>query len=300
MGGALRLKLTVLVEDSAPYDIRSVLGEHGLSVLAEVEGGEGVNRFLLDVGQEFSVIARNASILKVIGSLRSVDAVIISHNHYDHSGGLPELLKWLRRRVSVYMHPQALQKSVALRRGKLVNIGVPVGGDVLKELGAELRLNTSPTPVNEVSNTYFLGEVPRVEGPEPIVRDNYLMLNDGSLIPHPLKDDSGAAILIEGYGTVVIAGCSHSGIINIVKHASKITGETVRAVVGGLHLLNAKESEVIEVVKGLRSEGVEELYIGHCTGLKALCVMMSNWKGVIRRISSGYVMEWGNIINNPP
>jgi len=293
---ALWLRITVLVEDCAAYDVRSILGQHGLSILAEVGGEEGVKRVLIDVGQTFTVVERNASVLKLLRPLRNLDAITLSHNHYDHTGGLPSMLKWLGRpegTVPVYAHPQALEESVVIRGGRRFKVGVPATPKELVRRGADLRLVRNPTQVEGVPGTYFLGEVPRVRGPEPRVKDNYLVLKDGGLVPHPLRDDTGVAIVVEGYGAVVIAGCSHSGILNIVEHASRVTGETVRAVVGGLHLLSSPEAAVREVSRGLREAGVEELHVGHCTGFKPLCILSREWGDSLRKIHSGYTASWG-------
>ncbi len=292
---ALWLKITVLVEDCAAYDVRSILGQHGLSVLAEVGGEEEVKRILIDVGQTFTVVERNASILKLLGSLRSLDAITLSHNHYDHTGGLPGMLRWLGRpegTVPVYAHPQALEESVVIREGRRLKVGMPAMPKELVRRGADLRLVREATQVEGIPGTYFLGEIPRVRGPEPRVKDNYLVLRDGGLVPHPLRDDTAVAIVVEGYGTVVIAGCSHSGILNIVEHASKVTHEPVKAVVGGLHLISLSEGEVREVSRGLKEAGVEELHVGHCTGFKPLCMLSREWRDSLKKIFSGYTASW--------
>lgn len=295
-GRALALKALVLVEDYAGYDARGLLGQHGLSVLLEVMGSDGVKRrVLLDFGQSFNVVLRNASILKVKPFLRRVDSIVLSHNHYDHSGGLPGFLKWLRlppNTLPLYAHPDAFLPSVVVGEGSEVEVGVPARLKELKALGVNPALRTKPTPIEGVPGTYFLGEIPRVKGPEPKVKDNYVVLSDGSLKPHPLRDDTALAVVIEGYGTVVITGCSHSGILNIVEHAAKTTGEGVRAVLGGLHLVSSKEAEVEEVKRGLKDAGVEELHVGHCTGLRAECELMRTWGKAFRRLHSGYVAEW--------
>jgi len=267
------IRIHVLVDDWSGYNTRGALAEHGLSILVEARYGDGsIARVLLDTGQSGAPLINNARILGI--DLSSIDAVALSHCHYDHSGGLETLARAVGRRVPLVLHPAALHPCYALRPA-LTNIGMPIEQRRLSEL---YELVKSEKPVEIAPGIYFLGHVPRYfEDLVPSIEGLYTATSKG-LEPYAAEDDSALAIDVEGLGGVVVTGCSHSGVANIVARASEVLGSDVKAVVGGLHLVSSTRELIEATASKLRELGVEKLIVGHCTGFEAEKILSEVFK----------------------
>ncbi|BEP16651.1 7,8-dihydropterin-6-methyl-4-(beta-D-ribofuranosy l)-aminobenzene-5'-phosphate synthase [Pyrofollis japonicus] len=290
MARAVKARLVFLADDYAGYEVRGLLAQHGLSVLVEVVDHSGrVHRVLFDTGQYGEAIVHNARLLGV--DLGSVEAIALSHNHYDHTGGLLEVLRAIGRRVPVVAHPDVFKPSIHIRGDRVrLNIGIPYSRRELEDAGADFLLLR--TPLEIAPGVYWLGEIER-RYPDlaPGLPGAYTVSNDGELAPHPLRDDTGLAIVVENYGAIVIGGCSHSGIANIASYAAKVTGETPRLVTGGFHMVALSQDKIMETIKVFRDLGVEEVHTGHCTGLQAECILAREYGKGFRKIHAGYAIE---------
>lgn len=288
-GSVQEARVTFLAEDTAGSFLatkRNILGQHGLSALIEVESSEGKRyKVLFDTGQYAEAIIHNARLLGV--SLEDVDAIVLSHNHYDHTGGLIGVLEKIGRRVPVVVHPDVFKPSIYVGGGQgLMDLGPGWSRGEAERAGAifvEAR-----RPLEVVPGVYYLGEVERErEDLAPGLPGAYTIV-DGELVPHSLRDDTGVAIRIEGYGLVVVSGCGHSGITNIAVHASRALKDDVKAVMGGFHLYAAERGTIDEIAGMLRKIGVEEVYPGHCTGLRAESRLAEVYGDRFHRITAGY------------
>ena len=262
------MKLTILTEDQAKSD-SSFFAEHGISVLIDAE-----KKILLDVGQSGAFI-KNAEKLK--GSLNDVDCVILSHGHYDHTGGLEQLKKL--GAFKVIAHPLCFEE----KYDGETYIGPPFS---LPEMEKNFELIVSKKPLKISENILFLGEIPRendFECKQPVGQ----FVENGKRKDDYVLDDSAIAIKTKK-GLVIVTGCSHSGICNIVKYAKKVTGENiVYAVLGGFHLLDA-EAPVEETITFFKEEKVRKLFPCHCTGLNALSRFHETFK--IDKVCAGDVI----------
>ncbi len=264
----MKLDITTLSENTAGINVNTAglvnfLGEWGLSILVETDEAN----VLLDTGQSTSA-SYNADILGI--DLSRVDRIVLSHGHFDHTGGLRQVLRKMRKRVEIIAHPDIWQPKYSHRAGKERYIGIPFQRQELESLGASFKLTTKPTKITD--NIMTTGEIPMVTEYEQIDPD-LVVKEDGGFKPDKLRDDQ-ALIVKSDSGLVVILGCAHRGIINTLYHARKLTGvEQVHTVMGGCHLFRAPQKQLQATISALKELGVQRIGVSHCTGLAAAAVM---------------------------
>jgi 7,8-dihydropterin-6-yl-methyl-4-(beta-D-ribofuranosyl)aminobenzene 5'-phosphate synthase len=254
------LRITTLSENTVTGRM-GLLAEWGLSILVEVDN----LNILLDTGQSVSTV-HNANALGV--DLSQIEKIILSHGHYDHTGGLREVLTRTKKEMEIIAHPEmwASKYGYNPNEGRYIYIGIPFQREMLENLGASFRL--TPEPVWLTENVVTSGEIPMVNDYEKI--DANLYIKEGEEFrPDPLGDDQALFIKTE-QGLVVILGCAHRGTINTLYHAQKLTGiEVIHTVIGGTHLIRASELQLEQTIAELRAFGVQRLGVSHCTGMPA-------------------------------
>jgi len=249
----MEIKVTTLSENTAKAGF---LAEWGISMLVEVDG----MKVLFDTGESVSTV-HNAQLLGV--DLLAVDRIVLSHGHYDHTGGLREVLRRAGQK-EVIAHPAVWGKKYGQQKGEPERyIGIPFVREGLEALGASFNLSAEPVKLSDRVMT--TGEIPMVTDYEEIDTDLYVK-EDGGLKPDSLADDLALVIDAE-FGLVVILGCGHRGIVNTLQHAQKLTGkELIYAAIGGTHLLYASEERLEKTAAALKEMGVQYLGVSHCTG----------------------------------
>ncbi|UCC69125.1 MAG: MBL fold metallo-hydrolase [Armatimonadota bacterium] len=263
----MELTITVLTDNQVDRG-DGLLAEHGLCLLAQAGGCE----VLLDTGQT-DVCLRNARRLGV--DLGDVNAVVLSHGHYDHGGGLPALLDALGR-LEVIAHPGSFASKYARRRGQQDrHIGLAYSAHDLIQRGGVFRLEPD---AHEISGGLIAtGSIPRITGFE---KDDphFWVKADGSWEPDHFKDDQ-ALVARTAEGLVVMLGCAHAGVINTLRHAVKLTGdERIRAVLGGLHLASASLERTEQTVAALGQMDVGQVVACHCSGFAARIRLQAAFK----------------------
>jgi len=258
----MKLRITTLSENTGTTG--KILAEWGLSILIETDE---VN-ILLDTGKSISA-TYNADTLGV--DLGKIDKIVLSHSHYDHTGGLREVLRRIGKEVEIIAHPDIWAAKYARRQGQKDRYnGIPFQRQELESLGAIFNLTAKPTKITD--NIITSGEVPMVtafEEMEPI----FFVKEDSGWQPDKLLDDQAIIINTEP-GLVVILGCAHHGIINTLYHAQQLTGvKQIHTVVGGCHLISASEERIWLTIAALRELGVQRLGLCHCTGLPAAVII---------------------------
>jgi len=252
----MRIRIITLSENTANYGF---IAEWGLSILVEADG----TRILVDTGLSFSAV-HNAQLLGI--DLSTIDWIVLSHGHADHTGGLREVLR-RRGEVNVIAHPDMWAAKYARRSPQEeAYAGIPFSREELESLGA--RFNLSREPVRITDGIMTTGEIPMTSGYEEV--DQNLFVRDGNILePDRLADDL-ALVIDADFGLVVVLGCAHRGIINTVRHAQNLTGkEGVYAAIGGTHLFRASEVRIEQTIADLRETGIQRLGVSHCTGFNA-------------------------------
>ncbi len=257
----MTLRMTTLSENTA--GLPGVLAEWGLSVLVEFDGA----KILMDTGASISV-PHNALAFGI--DLTSIEKIVISHGHYDHTGGLEPVLRQVKREIEVIAHPDMWADKYTHIGDFKRYIGPPTPRGEMEALGARFRLSREPVWLNE--NIVTTGEIPMVTDYEQI--ESNLRVKEGdALLPDPLLDDRALIIKTE-VGLIVILGCAHRGTINTIKHAQAITGiETIHTVIGGTHLLHASEERILLTAAALQEMGIQRVGVSHCTGFRASALL---------------------------
>jgi 7,8-dihydropterin-6-yl-methyl-4-(beta-D-ribofuranosyl)aminobenzene 5'-phosphate synthase len=252
------IKITVLQEDTELAN-PAIQTEHGLSFFIEADGQCG----LFDTGQSDAFVG-NASALGC--DLGALDWIGLSHGHYDHSGGLKAVLALPRRQPRLVAHPAAfVPKYIRDGDGSLRRGGQELTVDQV-EGHCQMALQAEPSQISDHIGT--TGEVPRLTSFEQIP-DRFLIEGQGALVPDSFPDDL-SLLLRTAQGTVVLAGCAHSGIVNILHQAQKLTdGAPIYGIVGGIHLCSASAERQAETIKACRELEVQNFWLCHCTGQQA-------------------------------
>lgn len=258
------VRATVLCENSV-YGLVEVMAEHGWSVWLETPAGA----FLFDTGPGRS-LNPNAERLGV--PLAEAQAILLSHHHGDHTGGLLNALRSVcrpgsgRDAVDVFAHPDLFKNSFYDEDDGLDFVGLPHTRCVLETAGAEFHLATGWREV--APGLFMTGEVPRWTAYE--VGDPKLRHEDGAgnLIIDPVRDDQTLVIDLPD-GLFVVLGCAHAGVINILTYIQERMGKTrFHTVMGGTHLGVAGEEQITETIAALGQFDIARLAVSHCTGPK--------------------------------
>jgi 7,8-dihydropterin-6-yl-methyl-4-(beta-D-ribofuranosyl)aminobenzene 5'-phosphate synthase len=262
-----KIRVTVIVENAVKDP--KLLAEHGLAYWIEYQG----HRLLFDTGQG-KVLAGNAYQLGI--PIHESDAIILSHGHYDHTGGVSEILN-MPLQIDVYAHPAAFApKSIRNADGTSREISMPFASQ--KAIKTFATRSIAVESATEIYDGFFLtGPVPRRTDFED-TGGSFFLDNDCTK-PDPLIDDQ--SVFFETMeGIVVLLGCAHSGVVNILQFIDELThGKPIRAVIGGMHLLNASARRIAATIDEFKRLKVQSLAPCHCTGTHATIALWNAFPG---------------------
>ncbi len=254
------------------------MAEPGLSYLIKVQAGSETHTLLFDAGISGTCLLHNALIFGssravLMGELKAdfknVEAVVLSHGHFDHFGGLLGFLGQAKKEMPLFLHAGAFV-SRRFQVSPQLQFDMP-GMDeaALTKAGANVQKIEGASTV--ASGLVLLsGEVARETDFEKGMPVMEAQINN-EWIPDPFYDDEGLAINLKGGGLVVLGGCSHAGIVNTVKHLQKVSGvDKVHAVLGGFHLSGKNESIIDPTISGIKEIDPDYVVPMHCTGWNAI------------------------------
>jgi 7,8-dihydropterin-6-yl-methyl-4-(beta-D-ribofuranosyl)aminobenzene 5'-phosphate synthase len=256
-------KITCVV-DNAVQPRSAFWGEHGLAFRIEVDQACA----LFDTGRSGSMLLHNLGLLGECP--RGASALILSHAHIDHTGGLVAVLSQ-KPGLPVYASPDIFRPRYMLQAGEYKSIGLPLTQKQLTDL-ADLHLSEAPLEV--LPRLWTTGETR--ERPQPEGRSPQHFVPDGEgWQPDPYGDDM-SLVLETREGLVVICGCCHAGLLNTLAHVRRTFQRPIVAVLGGTHLMDADEAYLHHIVGELRDTyGSPRMYLNHCTGERAYVAMVN-------------------------
>lgn len=279
------MKITALVVDDAGYDTE-LWGEFGLSLLVEAERHGAELRLLVDTGLTSEPLLHNMKLLDVDPS--KIEYIFLTHCHYDHTGGLGGVTEKTRKGVEIVAHPEIFRRCYVVRQN-MRYIGVPERSSrsTVEANGGSWLLSREPFAF--MPGVMTTGEVERVTSYEPL--ENVHIEVDGEMVQDPELDDVSLIVNVAGRGLVIISGCSHAGIVNIMKQARRITGvEEIIGVIGGFHLRVANEEQLSKTVDEL--DAAETVCAGHCTGFEAMKRISDQMGERFTLLQCGTVLEF--------
>jgi 7,8-dihydropterin-6-yl-methyl-4-(beta-D-ribofuranosyl)aminobenzene 5'-phosphate synthase len=252
------------IDGDIPVD--DLVAEHGLSLLITVKRGQDSHCILFDCGHTRIGVPHNLRILDI--DLQHIEAIVLSHGHVDHTGALYAVAESLGRPIPIIVHPDALlhPRFFGLEDGTRLKFPQTMVKEEINRTGLNIVESKSPSLLAD-DMIAVTGEVERKTSFEKGL-PNATIERDGELEPDPILDDQALVVRLREKGLVIIAGCSHAGIINTVFYARRITGtDKIHAVLGGFHLQGpAFEPVINDTFEEFKKMNPEVIVPMHCTG----------------------------------
>ncbi len=278
------LKVSVLAEDSVVYE-SPYLAQHGVSFLLEGSSGSDIRYILVDVGQNSQALLHNMSLMEISPSC--VDTIVLTHCHYDHTQGVVKMLQQIGRNgIRVVAHSTIFRPHfITEPYERQVGIQPEDSRQKMEASGASVLL--SKEPIQLMTGMSTTGEINRRTDFEE-VGIALKTREAGEVKEDHMLDDISVVAKIRGKGLVVITGCSHAGIINILLQAKEMTGcDRIEGIIGGFHLIEAPEARILRTVAELVRLKPARIIAGHCTGFRAQVELFNAFRDEFAPLRTG-------------
>ena len=257
------------------------LAQHGLSLAVTAHLDGKAHTVLFDGGPDPDTLERNG--LKTGFDFGTIEALVLTHGHFDHSEGLLRAAQLIRarnggKRIPLYVHPGAfVKRGDRLQDGTILPLQDVHSPEALERAGLDIKKSDKPERI--LNGMFYLsGEIPRRSFEKGL--ENQVSLDDsGSWVPDQLvMEERFLAAHVKERGLAIFTGCSHAGIINICTHAQKLFPHIpLYALVGGLHLVYPNEDLIEESIRALKKFELRVIIPGHCTGWRAVHALISEF-----------------------
>jgi len=270
------VRITVLVDNHADPPL---LAEHGFAAWIEAGG----TRILLDTGQGEALLP-NARALGI--DLGSVQHIVLSHGHYDHTGGLAAVLD-LAPHANLYLHPDALRPKYS-RQAVPPHRTIGMSRAVASLVRSRTGIVWADAPTAIADGVVATGQIPRLNRVEHT--GGHFFLDEACTVRDPLLDDQ-ALVIDTPRGEVLLLGCAHSGVINTCEYVRALSGRKVRAALGGMHLLHAQDEQLDATLRALQQLLPGTIAPCHCTGARAISALRAQFGDRYLECAAGFRVE---------
>ncbi|MGO5358210.1 MBL fold metallo-hydrolase [Anaerofustis sp. LCP19S3_F7] len=272
------MKITVLNENMVYR--KNIIAEHGLSVLIEHDN----KKILMDVGQS-DVFLKNAQALNI--DLNDLDAVIISHGHYDHGGGI-KYLKNLSNIPSIYITKNALIPKYSINKKTNKYYFNGINESDLNLFNDKLYFTDEKEEI--FNNFYLISNIPYVNSFENKPSKFYLKKND-KMIMDTMRDEQVFVISTKN-GLCVFMGCAHMGVVNAIEYIKKLfKGEKIYSLFAGMHLINADSLRVNKTIEYIKNNNIQYIMPCHCSGYRVVSKIADECEKNFIEVQCGKIIQ---------
>lgn len=277
----MEMKVTTLIENSADEN-NILLSEHGLSFYIEADG----KKILFDTGKSGDFII-NADRLKI--NLSDLDYVVLSHGHYDHSGGFRNLVDKTGNRFRLIIGNGFFNKKYKVDEGNTYKYnGNSFDENYLKENGISAKYVKEYTYTISENIMFFSGLKRKMEFEK--LNQKFFIEKNGQYISDDFSDEIIMAVKVKN-GLMVVLGCSHVGMVNILETIMERTNMPIYGIIGGTHLIEADELRLNSTISFLKEKNIQIVGVSHCTGEKAVEKIKSELGERFLYVNTGSVIK---------